>query len=137
MLAGLLGLMGAGCDLFEDKDGATDSQIEVDEPGRVVAIVNGMPVMEIDFHWAIHQSREAIAQRNGLSGDAERTQLLKTEGMKTLIEGALLFQEAKERDIDATAAEIAAAIQNTPSDGGDRRFIDANGRFDQAAYQSF
>ena len=74
----------------------------MDEPGRVVAIVNGMPVMEIDFHWAIQQARETSA--NGLvSKEMKNTQQLKEEGMTALIRGAILLQEAKKRDIDATA----------------------------------
>ena len=137
LLTGLLGLPGIGCGLFEDKDGASASHIDVDEPGRVVAIVNGMPVMEIDFHWAIQQARENIGQRSGFEGNEERTQQLKEEGMTALIRGAILLQEAKKRDIDATATEIATAIQNTASPDGSLRFVDGNGVFDQQAYQAF
>lgn len=96
--------------------------------GANVAVVNGVPITDIEFGRAYRmESRAREAEMNRTLSDPEQKQLVELV-RSSLVEEEVLTQEAHRLGIEVSDSEVARALLQVPA------FKGADGRFSQETY---
>jgi parvulin-like peptidyl-prolyl isomerase len=99
--------------------------------------VNGDPVMYESYMAAYRQIYEQVqAQQEELIGTQQNTEI-EDRAFDEIVTQILITQELRRRGITVTDQEVSEAAQFSPPDYLRPQFVDENGAFDLAAYQSF
>jgi parvulin-like peptidyl-prolyl isomerase len=105
----------------------------VGEIGRV----NGEPIMYDTYMAAYRQLYEQVqAQQEDLIGTQQNSEI-EDRAFDEVVTQILIGQELRRRGITVTDQEISEAAQFSPPDYLRPQFLDADGNFDLARYQSF
>jgi peptidyl-prolyl cis-trans isomerase D len=96
--------------------------------GSNIAVVNGVPITDIDFSRAYRmESRAREAEMNRTLSDAEQKQLVELV-RSSLVEQEVLTQEARRLGVEVSDSEVARALLQVPA------FKGADGRFSEETY---
>lgn len=97
---------------------------------NVVAVVNGEPIVALEFEKAYHNAEEYLLRNNpGLTREQLIKDHLGRQVLNELIQATLVSQEARRAGIEVTPRELRAAV------GQLKQFQDENGKFDPEAYR--
>lgn len=97
---------------------------------NVVAVVNGQPILAMEFEKAYQAVEDSILRSNpGLTREQLASQHLGRQVLRELIEQTLLAQEARRAGVEVTPLEMRMHAAQIPA------FQDASGRFDPEAYK--
>lgn len=98
------------------------------DKGSNVAVVDGVPITDIDFTRAYRvEARAREAEMNRTLSDAEQKQLVEMV-RSSLVEQEVLEQEAKRLGLEVSDSEVARALLQVPG------FKGADGRFSEEIY---
>lgn len=99
------------------------------DTSRIVATVNGQPILFPDFERAYQNAEQQMLQQNkALSREDLKRQQLGRRVLQGLLQQRLLAQEAARAGLDVTPVELRRAVEQMPA------FHDDKGKFDQGAY---
>lgn len=99
---------------------------------NVVAVVNGQPILALEFEKAYHENEEYLLRNNpGLTREQLARDHLGTAVLRELIQATLIAQEAKRAGITVSPREMRLAV------GKIKIFQDDKGNFDPEAYKRF
>lgn len=126
--AGALALSLAACsgdDKEKDKDqeGATDDQAAIEEmqkkldkqkidEDKIVAVVNDEEVSGETYNIVLENLQMQVLQSGQDPTSEEMLKYLQTETLNTLVDEALLLQQAKNKDIEVTEEELEEVLNN-------------------------
>ena len=97
---------------------------------NVVAVVNGEPILAMEFEKAYQSAEEAILRQNpGLTREQLAKQHLGRQVLRELIEQTLVMQEAARAGINVSALEMRNHAASVPA------FQNEKGAFDPDAYK--
>lgn len=97
---------------------------------NVVAVVNGEPIVALEFEKAYYNTEEYLLRNNpGLTREELAKQHLGRQVLNDLIRATLLAQEARRAGITVSPLELRQAVGQT------KAFQDEQGRFDPEAYK--
>ena len=99
------------------------------DTSRVVATVNGQPILFPEFERAYQNAEQQMLMQNrALSREDLKQQQLGRRVLQGLVQQHLLAQEAARAGLDVSPVELRRAVEQIPS------FHDDKGKFDQGAY---
>lgn len=99
---------------------------------NVVAVVNGQPILALEFEKAYHDAEEYYLRNNpGLTREQLAKDHLGTLVLRDLIQATLIAQEAKRAGITVSPQEMRLAVSKI------KTFQDDKGKFDPEAYKRF
>lgn len=96
----------------------------------VIAIVDGIPIMQFDWDHLANPYFEEVAARAGRKLTEEERALLRKNILDELIRERLWVADAKRRAITATQAEIDVHLSKNP-------YFKTDGKFDEAKFRDF
>lgn len=97
---------------------------------NVVAVVNGQPILAMEFEKAYQAVEDSILRSNpGITREQLASQHLGRQVLRDLIEQTLLAQEAQRSGVEISPVELRAHAAQIPA------FQDVAGRFDPEAYK--
>lgn len=97
---------------------------------NVVAVVNGEPIVALEFEKAYHNAEEYLLRSNpGLTREALIRQHLGRQVLRDLIQATLLAQEARRAGITVSPQDLRVAVDHI------KAFQDEQGKFDPEAYK--
>lgn len=96
---------------------------------NVVAVVNGQPIVAIEFEKAYRSAEEQLMRQNpGISREQIEKAHLGRQVLNDLIQQTLLEQEARRVGVEVSPVELRKQAE------GIKAFQDENGKFDPGAY---
>ena len=97
---------------------------------NVVAVVNGEPIVAMQFEKAYHDTEEYLLRNNpGLTREDLSREHLGRQVLRDLIQMTLLAQEARRAGIEVSPQEMRLAVSQM------KAFQDEQGKFDPEAYK--
>lgn len=97
---------------------------------NVVAVVNGEPIVAMQFEKAYHDTEEYLLRNNpGLTREQLTKEHLGRQVLRDLIQQMLLAQEAKRAGVEVSPQEMRLAVSQM------KAFQDEQGKFDPEAYK--
>lgn len=97
---------------------------------NVVAVVNGQPILAIEFEKAYQNAEEYIMRNNpGISREQLAQDHLGRQVLRDLIQQSLLLQEAERAGVQVSPQEMRRHVEQIKS------FQDENGKFSPAVYK--